>query len=181
MADIRQAEAPGKHSQPHMRKRRFTWLISLFVLAVTSQVTTNISHARSIGGQVVDNVTAFTENGTIKMKFEFVVPVHYQWRFPKGFNNQIMISLQPLKRDPELSINIREDIRVPDSMKGLISEIYIDGTEGANLLLVIHSSSEINPDIKQDRSSSGITLSLDKNQIKNSADIECDKELPGKK
>jgi hypothetical protein len=165
----------------HMQARPFIQLPALFVLLTACFAIANTGWARSIGGQVVDNVTAYTEDGTIKLKLEFVVPVHYQWRFPKGFNNQIMISLQPLKRDPELPTNIREDIRVPDSMTGLINEMYIDGTEGANLLLVIHTSSEINPDIKQDRASSGITLSLDKTQIKNSSDIECDKELPGKK
>ena len=151
------------------------------MLVIACLTAGNIIHARSIGGQIVDNVTAFTENGIIKVKFEFLVPVHYQWRFPKGFNAQIMISLQPLKKDPAEPINIREDIRVPDSIRGLIDEMYIDGTEGPNLLLVIHSSSAINPDIEQDRASIGITLSLNKDQIKKLSDGDCEIELPGKK
>ena len=151
------------------------------MLVIACLTAGNIIHARSIGGQIVDNVTAFTENGIIKVKFEFLVPVHYQWRFPKGFNDQIMISLQPLKKDPAEPINIREDIRVPDSIRGLIDEMYIDGTEGPNLLLVIHSSSAINPDIEQDRASIGITLSLNKDQIKKLSDGDCEIELPGKK
>ena len=167
--------------QGDTQSNQYTRLLSLFILVTACMITGSIIHARSIGGQIVENVTAYTENGTIKVKFEFLVPVHYQWRFPKGFNNQIMISLQPLKRDPELPTNIREDIRVPESMTGLIDEMYIDGTEGANILLVIHTKSEINPDIKQDRTASGIILSLDKSQIKDKSDSECDKELPGKK
>ena len=136
-------------------------------------------HARSAGGRVVDDVSASMQDGSIILTFEFTVPVHYQWRFPKGFSDQILISLQPLKYSPELSTNLRENVRIPDSVKDLIEDIYIDGTEGKNILLILQVKSDINPDITHDRKTNGIIVTINKDQIKNK--IECNDNVTDKK
>jgi hypothetical protein len=150
------------------------------VLLAALLLTNNIAHARSIGGQVVDDIRVSRANGTLEIHIDFLFPVHYQWRFPKDFNNQIMIALQPVKLDPRLSAIQREDLRVPDEIADLFQEIYIDTTEIPNLLLYLQTTKHINPEIKQARSSAGIIISISKEQIKSSNDSGCNKDSPKK-
>ena len=150
--------------------------ILTIVLFASLFLSNNIAHARSIGGQIVDDIRVNRANGMFEIHIDFLFPVHYQWRFPKEFNNQIMISLQPVKLDPRISSIQREDLRVPDEIADLFQEIYIDTTESPNLLLYLQTTKDINPEIKQARGSNGIVISLTKEQIKNSNDSGCNKD-----
>jgi hypothetical protein len=151
-----------------------TVIVAITILLLTTLLPAiSTVHARSIGGQIVDEITATEVDGTLEIRIDFLYPLHYQWRFPKGFNNQIMISLQPVKKDPSLSAIQREDIRVPNQIADLFQEIYIDTTESPNLLLYLQTSKHINPDIIQARGANGIIISLAKDQIKASNNSGC--------
>jgi len=136
-------------------------------------------YAASAGGQIVDNVTSYIEDDVTKIKFEFTTPLHYQQHFPEEFSEVILISLQPLRKGSEITTNIREHVRVPDNLTSLIDEMYIDGTENSNIFLVIHSKYRIKPEVKQDRKSKGIILSIDNKQQQNPANIECGDKQTG--
>lgn len=146
------------------------------VLFAALLLTNSHVQARSIGGQIVEDITVNRMNGGLEIHINFLFPIHYQWRFPKGFNDQIMISLQPVRQDPSLSAIQREDLRVPDEIADLFQDIYIDTTESPNLLLYLQTTRHINPEIKQARGSTGIIISISRDQIKSNNDAGCDKD-----
>jgi len=147
-------------------------LLSAILITTCSLIASAVAQVPSVGGRIVDDVSAYIEDGTIKLRLEFLLPVHYQWRFPKEFGSLLLISLQPVKQHSELGTNKREHIRIPNTMSGLLNDMYIDGTEGSNLLLVIDAKREINPAITQARFASGIILSFSKDQIRDKPGVE---------
>lgn len=136
-------------------------------------------YATSAGGQIVESATSYVEGDVTKVKFEFRVPVHYQWHFPKKFSEEIMVSLQPLRSGSGLNTRIREHVRVPDELTGIIDEMYVDGTENNNIYLVIHAKYPIKPEFRQDRKSKGVILSLSSQQIKKTVEIDCNSNFTG--
>lgn len=164
------------------KEQRSVWQqILRYTLAVAMLSLYLSGNTAPVGGRIIDDITAHTDNTTTHITFKFTIPVHYQWHFPRTPSKEIMVSLLPVRGGLDGDTRFREHISVPDELKDIIDEIQFDGTEGRNLLLIIHTKNQIKPEIKQGKSASAIIFSVSTVQPQQKSDIECESRNAGGK
>lgn len=120
---------------------RLLFLVVLIVPLVAS--------AMSAGKQVVDEAVDSSDANTMRLELHFVMRVNYLWYFPHANKDEFLIAVQPITGLANYDTKIREHIRIPSSLRNIITDLYYDGTRANDRFIVLETSRDVGIKVKQ--------------------------------
>lgn len=131
--------------------------------------------AEPVGKHIVDEAIDVSDANTLRLELRFITPVNYLWHFPRTRKDEFLIAVQPITGLASFNTAIREHIRIPPALSGIITNLYYDGTEDTNRFVVLETNRDVGIVIKQGQDMKNIIIEFQ--SVAPEPASECDSKL----